>query len=360
MTNNMRGAAPDESSPNPPALNPDLSPTSRRSLSIDDYLAGLQSGDRAMLSRAITLVESTRPADRDMAYQLVERCMPALSASSLRLGVTGVPGAGKSTFIEALGLHVLDGNRQLAVLTLDPSSERSNGSILGDKTRMNQLAAHESAFVRPSPTSGTLGGVGQATREAVLLCEAAGFDTVIVETVGIGQGEIAVQSLVDVCLLMVLHGAGDDLQGIKRGIMEVADLVVLNKTDRLDPVTIEQAQAAYRDALHLFPARPSGWDPPVLPCSALTGDGIEETWNAIITCRNHLQQGGFLEEKRREQARYWMHQAVEHGLLDAFYSDPSVQEQIEKLEDEIEAGRVSPFAAARQLIASYHVEKPHR
>ena len=359
MMNNTPGTEPAEDPSDPPALNPDLSPAVRRAPSLDDYAAGLQNGDRAMLSQAITLVESTRPADRKVARQLVERCLPGPS-TSFRLGVTGVPGAGKSTFIEALGLHLLGDDRQLAVLTVDPSSERSGGSILGDKTRMNRLASHENAFVRPSPTSGTLGGVGQATREAIVLCEAAGFDTVVVETVGVGQAEIAVQSLVDVCLLMVLHGAGDDLQSIKRGIVEVADLVVLNKTDCLDSEAIEQAQAVYRDALQLFSSPPSGWIPPVLSCSALTGNGIEETWNAITTCRDQLQQSGFLEKKRQEQARYWMRQMIEHELLDAFYSDPSVKEQIKKLEGDIKAGRISPFAAARQLLVFYHDKEPGR
>ena len=314
----------------------------------------VRAGDRAALSRAITLVESTRAEHRRDAEMLLEACQP-YAGRSLRLAVTGVPGAGKSTFIEALGTRLLDNDpdRRLAVLAIDPSSTRSGGSILGDKTRMGQLAGHARAFVRPSPTAGTLGGVARRTRESILLCEAAGYDTVFVETVGVGQAEIEVHAMTDVFLLLALAGAGDQLQGIKRGVVEMADLVAVNKADGARREAAENARADYEGALRLFPVPASGERPRVLTCSARTGDGLAEVWQAVHNFVARVQAQDLFEKKRRRQAHRWFRRAVEDGLHDLFFSDESVQAALPKLEAEVEAGRLSAHAAAERLLRTW-------
>ncbi len=273
-----------EGIPQPPNVNPDvLSKPGRRyrkKYSVDEYFEGIISCNRTVLSQAITLIESSLPEHYEIAQEIIEKCLP-YSSKSIRIGVTGVPGAGKSTFIETFGLHVISGGRKLAVLTIDPSSEHTKGSILGDKTRMEQLSVHPDAFIRPSPAAGTLGGVARKTREIIIICEAAGFDTILVETVGVGQSETEVHSMVDIFLLLMLAGAGDELQGIKRGIMEMADLIAITKADGPNKIIADTAKVSFENALHLFPAKASGWRPQVLTCSARINSGVKELWEII-------------------------------------------------------------------------------
>lgn len=337
-------------------LNPNLDHQSRPSRSdarsAADYVTGILDGNRVTLSQAITLLESTRPDHRDTARTVVEECLPH-SGDSIRVAVTGVPGVGKSTFIEALGQRLVAAGRRLAVLTVDPSSERSKGSILGDKTRMGTLASEEDAFIRPSPTAGTLGGVAPRTREAILLCEAAGYDTVFVETVGVGQSEISVRSMVDFFLLLALAGAGDELQGIKRGIVEMADAIAINKADGENKRAAEQAKQEYERALHLFPAPETGWEPPVLTCSARTGEGVSAVWDAVVDFEEQMKAAGHFQEKRSEQARYWMYQTIEHRLKQDFFASDAVQSRIDEIEAKVRDGRLSSFVAAEQLLDAY-------
>ena len=337
-------------------LNPDLNHQStssrQRTRSADEYVRGILDGDRVALSQAITLLESTRPDHRETARTVVDQCLPH-SGDSIRVAVTGVPGVGKSTFIETLGQQLVDEGRRLAVLTVDPSSERSKGSILGDKTRMGTLTSEENAFIRPSPTAGTLGGVAPRTREAILLCEAAGYDSVFVETVGVGQSEITVRSMVDFFLLLALAGAGDELQGIKRGIVEVADAIAINKADGENREPAETARADYEKALRLLSDTESGWEPPVLTCSAQTGTGIDEVWGAVERYRAYTQETGFFEEQRRRQAKRWMEQAIEQRLRDDFFADPEVQAALDDIEEEVQQGHLSSLAAAERLLSIY-------
>lgn len=337
-------------------LNPNLNHQStsarQRTRSTEEYVTGILDGDRVTLSRAITLLESTRPDHRETARTVVEQCLPH-SGESIRVAITGVPGVGKSTFIETLGQRLVAEGHRLAVLTVDPSSERSKGSILGDKTRMGKLATEEDAFIRPSPTTGTLGGVAPKTREAILLCEAAGYDTVFVETVGVGQSEISVRSMVDFFLLLALAGAGDELQGIKRGIIEVADAIAITKADGENREPAEMARAEYEKALRLLSDTESGWTPPVLTCSAQTGDGIDAVWDAVERYRAYTKETGFFEEQRRKQARHWMYQTIEKRLRDGFFSDPDVEAAQDEVEAAVLEGRLSSLAAAEQLLDIY-------
>ncbi len=338
------------------SINPHLRPpVPRPPLSVEDYVEGIRAGDRVVLGRAITLVESTRLEHRELARQIIDRCLPH-AGRSLRVGITGVPGVGKSTFIEALGTFLVAKGRPLAVLAVDPSSELAKGSILGDKTRMPRLAAAPNAFIRPSPAAGTPGGVARATREAILLCEAAGFDTVFVETVGVGQAEVAVHALVDFFLLLVLSGAGDALQGIKRGIIEMADAIAVTKADGASLPQAAEARAAYRDALSLFPPKASRWRPRVLTCSALTGDGIAEVWEVIEAYRAHTQANGFYDQQRRQQARRWMLHTIERHLREDFFAHPGVMTARPRLEEKVTSGAISPFEAAQRLLEIYHGE----
>ncbi|RMG80724.1 MAG: methylmalonyl Co-A mutase-associated GTPase MeaB, partial [Bacteroidetes bacterium] len=281
--------------------------------SVGEYVEGILRGDLVLLSQAITLVESTKAEHQMLGTEIVEKCLPH-TGQSIRIGITGAPGVGKSTFIESFGLHLINQSRKVAVLAIDPTSQVSKGSILGDKTRMAKLSAHPRAYVRPSPAGESLGGVARKTRETILLCEAAGFDAVLVETVGVGQSEIAVHSMVDFFLLLLLPGAGDELQGIKRGIVEMADLIAINKADGDNEKAAKIAQRAYRNALHLFPPKESGWAPKVLTCAGLTGLGIAEIWLQIIDYQSFTQKNNFFKKRRTQQLRQWLHDTLDDQL----------------------------------------------
>ncbi len=309
----------------------------------------VRAGDRRALARAITLVESTRPDHRADAGALLDEVM-ADTGDAMRLGISGTPGAGKSTFIEALGLHLSDHGHRVAVLAVDPSSTRTGGSILGDKTRMGELTRRDSAFVRPSPTGGTLGGVARRTREALLLCEAAGFDVVLVETVGVGQSEVAVADMVDLFLLLLAPGAGDELQGIKRGVIELADLVVVNKADGDLAAEAKNVAAAYTSALRLIRPRTLEWEPRVLLVSALEGRGIEELWDVVEEFRAVLASSGGHERRRANQAREWMWAEVSETLLESVRGHDATAALAADLEQSVAAGALSPTAAARRLL----------
>jgi LAO/AO transport system kinase len=312
----------------------------------------VRAGDRRSLARAITLAESTRPDHRDEAAALLDELMAATGGAT-RVGISGAPGAGKSTFIEALGLTLVDAGHEVAVLAVDPSSTRGGGSILGDKTRMEQLSRSPGAFIRPSPSKGTLGGVARRTREAMLLCEAAGFDVVLVETVGVGQSEVAVAGMVDVFLLLLAPGAGDELQGVKRGIVELADLVVVNKADGALADLARHTASDYGHALHLLRPRTDGWEARVLSCSARLGEGIEAVWAVVDEYTAAANATGSLGLRRGEQAREWMWSEVSETLLERLRTDERVQEDLGALEANVVAGRTSPTAAAQLLLERF-------
>ena len=318
-----------------------------------EALAGrVLAGDRRALARAITLIESTRADHQTAAAALLERLLPA-SGGATRLGITGVPGVGKSTFIEAFGLYLIERGHRVAVLAVDPTSPRSRGSILGDKTRMQELARVPGAFIRPSPTGGTLGGVARRTREAMLACEAACFDVVIVETVGVGQSETAVADMVDMFILLLQPGGGDELQGVKKGIVEIADLLVVNKADGELAAAAERAAADYRGALRLLrPASPT-WRPPVLRCSALTGAGIGEVWAAVEDYRAAMEASGELAARRAGQARAWMWSGIGEALMARLKAHPAVARLLPGLEADVAAGRLAPAVAAERLLAAF-------
>ena len=320
--------------------------------SLETLAQRILSGDRRALARAITLIESRRPDHQEQAQELVERLLPA-TGKAVRLGISGTPGAGKSTFIEALGRHVIDRGHRIAVLAVDPSSRRSGGSILGDKTRMQRLAQAPAAFVRPSPTGGTLGGVTRRTREAALACEAAGFDVIVVETVGVGQSEVAVADMVDCFCLIVAPGGGDELQGLKRGIIELADAIVVNKADGDLLPAAQRAVADYRHAVHLLRPKHAGWEVPVLPASALEGRGVAELWTAAEKLVGHLREGGALDRLRAGQAVAWMWDEVRERLVDAFREDPRVARRWSDTEAAVRAGRLSPSTAAHRLLEAH-------
>ena len=313
------------------------------------YRDAIRRGDRRAVAKAITLLESTRRDRAELGQAVLETLVP-YTGEAVHLGISGPPGVGKSTFIEALGLALIERGRRVAVLAVDPSSPVTGGSILGDKTRMERLAQKEGAFIRPSPSRGALGGVAQHTRESMLICEAAGHDVVIVETVGIGQSEVAVASMVDTFLLLLQPGAGDELQGIKKGVLELADVLVVNKTDGEHEAAAQRTRAAYAQALSLLRAGPGGWRPPVLAASALTGAGIAEVWETVLAHRAQLEDSGELQARRREQARAWMWRLLDDGLLGAFRSDSKVAQRIAALEGEVEALKTTPAAAARALL----------
>ncbi len=324
----------------------------RRLPSLQEFLDGIRSGNRTMLSQAITLTESSLPDHGELAQEIIEHCIQ-WSGQSIRLGITGVPGVGKSTFIESLGMQLIRSNRRLAVLAIDPSSERSKGSIMGDKTRMEQLSAEPNAFIRPSPSAGSLGGVARKTRENIILCEAAGFDTIFIETVGVGQSETAVHSMVDFFLLLMLAGAGDELQGIKRGIMEMADAIAITKADGENVSRAERAMAEYSNALHLFPPTQSAWIPKVMTCSSRSGNGIASVWDTVLEYMALTRHNGYFEKNRLEQSRYWMYETINQNLKDSFYFDPRIQKLLEKYEERVLGGEITPFAPARALLEKY-------
>lgn len=327
-----------------------------KNLSVDEYLEGILDNDRTVLSRAITLVESSRPDHQEMAQEIVEQCL-SHAGDSIRIGITGVPGVGKSTFIESLGNLIIKEGHKLAVLAIDPTSTKTRGSILGDKTRMETLANNPDAFIRPSPTSGSLGGVARKTRETIFLCEAAGYDTIFIETVGVGQSETAVHSMVDFFLLLMLAGAGDELQGIKRGIMEMADAIAINKIDSSDESSVQKAVREYKNALQLFPEPESGWNPEVVTCSALKGDGIGEIWELIGEYVSHTKKNDFFEQKRNRQAKNWMYETIQNRLMDSFYKHPEVRNRLEKIEQKVLRGDMSSFKAAQTLLDLFKKER---
>jgi LAO/AO transport system kinase len=310
-----------------------------------------------VLARAITLIESRLPADGELAARLLDSILPH-TGKSRRIGISGVPGVGKSTFIDTLGMHVTrDRGERVAVLSVDPSSPVSGGSILGDKTRMERLSLEERAFIRPSPAGGHLGGVARRTRETILLCEAAGYANVFIETVGVGQSETAVRSMSDFFLLLMLAGAGDELQGIKRGIIEMIDGMAINKADGDNQAKAERARAEYASALHLFPASGDGWTPRVLTCSALNNTGVVEIWEMVLDHETQLQATGKIAERRTHQALQWMDDLVSMGLEEMFCAAPAVVERLSALRREVRMGRVTPFAASRELLALFHPQE---
>ena len=341
----------------PPSVNPYLKPRRRKPLpSAGELVEGILKGDVTTLSRAVTLVESLNPDHQKIAQEVIEKCLPH-SGNSRRIGITGVPGAGKSTSIDVFGLHVLKDGGKLAVLAIDPSSERTKGSILGDKTRMEKLAVHPDAFIRPSPSAGSLGGVARKTRETIVLCEAAGYNNIFVETVGVGQSETAVHSMVDFFLLIQLAGNGDELQGIKRGIMEMADGIVINKADGDNINRAQLAQAQFRSALHLFPPTTSGWMPEVLTYSGYYELGIAEVWEMIDRYFAFVKANGYFQKKRTQQSRYWMYETINEQLRQRFYNDPGVQELLADNERRVLDNRLSSFVAARNVLDYYYSQK---
>ncbi|MDR0733181.1 MAG: methylmalonyl Co-A mutase-associated GTPase MeaB [Dysgonamonadaceae bacterium] len=338
----------------PPAVNP--YPTERkkrRDYTPAEYTEEIRKGNITVLSQAVTLLESQKPEHQAIAQEVIEKCLP-FSGNSVRTGITGVPGAGKSTSIDAFGTHLIhQRNRKLAVLAIDPSSERSKGSILGDKTRMEELSRDAKAFIRPSPAAGSLGGVARKTRETIILCEAAGFDTIFVETVGVGQSETAVHSMVDFFLLIQLAGTGDELQGIKRGIMEMADGIIVNKADGNNIEKAQLAAAQYRNALHLFPLPPSGWTPKVLTYSGYYQMGISEIWDMVDEYIAFTRENGYFERRRNSQAKYWMYESINEQLKNHFYRSPVIEKKLPDKEAQVLRSEISSFAAAKQLLDSY-------
>jgi LAO/AO transport system kinase len=320
--------------------------------STSDYCAAIRAGDRRAIARAITLIESTRP-DHQATGQAILDGLVSHAGGAVRVGVTGPPGVGKSTFIEAFGLHLVAQGRRVAVLAVDPSSPVSGGSILGDKTRMEQLAQSERAFIRPTPSGGALGGVAHRTREVMLLCEAAGFDTVVIETVGIGQSEVAVRSMVDFFAVLLQPASGDELQGIKRGVLELADALVVNKCDGELRDAALRSMREHQHALALFRAPASGWKPVALCASARTGEGVAELWRTVLAQRETLEKSGALARSRQSQAREWMWSLVEEGLHQALREHPAVAALLPALEADVEAQRQTPAAAARRLLAVF-------
>ncbi|MWB96439.1 methylmalonyl Co-A mutase-associated GTPase MeaB [Flavobacterium sp. GA093] len=318
----------------------------------EELIDGILNENRTALSRAITLVESTNTEHLAKANEVIKGCLSHAN-KSVRIGITGVPGVGKSTFIEAFGKHLTALGKKVAVLAVDPSSTLSHGSILGDKTRMEELVKDENAFIRPSASGETLGGVARKTRETIILCEAAGFDTIIIETVGVGQSETAVHSMVDFFLLLKISGAGDELQGIKRGIMEMADAIVINKADGDNIKKANQAKLEFNRALHLFPAKKSGWEPKVTTCSAITKDGIAEVWETISSYFEQTKESGYFLENRKDQNHFWMLETINEQLKTQFYSQPDIISQLEQNKKAVQNDEISPFAAAQSLLKLY-------
>ncbi|MDR3651630.1 MAG: methylmalonyl Co-A mutase-associated GTPase MeaB [Paludibacter sp.] len=338
---------------NAPMVNPyGQKKLKRKNYNASEFIKGILAGDISILSQAVTLVESSLPEHQLIAQEVIEKCLP-YAGNSIRLGITGVPGAGKSTFIEALGISLVRSGRKLAVLAIDPSSERSKGSILGDKTRMEELSVAKNAFIRPSPSAGSLGGVARKTRESIILCEAAGFDTIFVETVGVGQSEISVHSMVDFFLLIQLSGAGDELQGIKRGIMEMADGIAINKCDGTNIEKARVAKAQYQNALHLFPPHESGWSPEAITCSSVELNGITEVWNMVEGYIRFVKANNYFEIKRNAQSKYWMYETINEQLKANFYQNKEIQNLLIVSENKVLSNELSSFIAAKNLLDKY-------
>lgn len=324
----------------------------RSRLSVNQYVDGVLTGDKVILSRAITLIESALKSDQHLAEEVVNHIMPH-TGKSIRIGITGVPGVGKSTFIESLGKEVVQKGHKLAVLAVDPSSQRTGGSILGDKTRMEYLASDKRAFIRPTPAGATLGGVGAKTREAMLLCEAAGYNVIFIETVGVGQSEIMVKGMVDFFLLLMLAGAGDELQGIKKGIIEIADAIAITKADGNNKKNAQKAKREYSNALHLFPLNEYGWTPPVKICSAIEGKGLDEIWEMILIYKQRMQNLGYFNSIRAEQRINWLHEHIIYLLKTRFYDQSSIKKSLSESLSEIRSGNVSSISMARSLVDSF-------
>ncbi len=345
------------------SINPNLKSQRRRTPSVSEYVEGILQGNRVVLSQAITLMESTKVEHQNIAQQIIEQCLPH-AGKSIRIGITGAPGVGKSTFIETFGTQITEitvtpkrdeaegikGGHKVAVLAIDPSSHTSHGSILGDKTRMFHLSTNEKAFIRPSPAGDSLGGVARKTRESIVLCEAAGFDVIIVETVGVGQSETAVHSMTDFFLLLLLPGAGDELQGIKRGIVEMADLITVNKADGDHAQMAKQAQAFYKNALHLLPIKESGWTPQAVTCSALSNNGIGDIWHLINDYQRFTKENNFFYAHRKAQSHYWLTESIESALHNLFFKDPSVSAAFSSIEQQVLEGHISSFRGAEELM----------
>ncbi len=320
--------------------------------SAEDLISGILQGDITALSRAITLIESTNSDHLAKANEIIKGCLPYAN-NSVRIGITGVPGVGKSTFIEAFGMYLTSIGKKVAVLAVDPSSSISHGSILGDKTRMEELVKNENAFIRPSASGDTLGGVARKTRETIILCEACGFDTIIIETVGVGQSETAVHSMVDFFLLLKISGAGDELQGIKRGIMEMADTIVINKADGDNIAKAKLAKTEFNRALHLFPPKSSGWIPKVTTCSAYEKTGIDAIWKIISEYFEFVKSNHYFDEKRQNQNQFWMMETINEQLKSNFYNHPNVIQLLEENKKAVQNNEISPFAAAMSLLEQY-------
>lgn len=326
----------------------------RHEMSVGEMVEGIVKGDVTILSQAVTLVESVNPNHQKKAQEVIDKCLP-YSGNSVRIGISGVPGAGKSTSIDEFGIHVLDRfGGKLAVLAIDPSSERSKGSILGDKTRMEKLSVRKKSFIRPSPSAGSLGGVARKTRETIILCEAAGYDKIFVETVGVGQSETACHSMVDFFLLIQLAGTGDELQGIKRGIMEIADGIVINKCDGNNVDKCHIAATNFRNALHFFPAPDSGWMPKVLCYSGFYGTGVKEVWDMIYEYIDFVKDNGYFDYRRNEQNKYWMYETINESLRNNFYNNELIQKSLQEYEQRVLRGEKTSFAAAHDLLDIYY------
>ncbi|MBS3757422.1 MAG: methylmalonyl Co-A mutase-associated GTPase MeaB [Desulfobacterales bacterium] len=316
------------------------------------YIEGVRAGDRKVLAKTITLIESSLSSHQTLVTTVLDRLLPH-TGEAIRLGITGVPGSGKSTFIENLGIKLVEEGYRLAILAVDPSSAKSGGSLLGDKTRMEKLSAHERAFIRPSPSGGSLGGVSRKTRESMLICEAAGYDVIIVETVGVGQSEVSVASMVDFFLVLILAGAGDELQGMKRGVLELADAIAVNKADGDNVENAEKARKAFADALHLLLPSSSTWVPPVMTCSALTMAGINEIWDTVLTHRRQMIETGELAAKRKHQALDWMQFLLEEGLKEWFYTTPEITQKLPLQKRAVESGETTPTAAVKDMLDTF-------
>ncbi len=325
----------------------------KKQMSVDEYVNGIREGNRTILSKAVTLVESNKPEHQKIAQEIILKCLP-YSGKSIRIGITGVPGVGKSTFIESTGKYITSLGHKLAVLAIDPSSERSKGSILGDKTRMEELSIDPHAYIRPSPSAGSLGGVARKTRETIILCEAAGFDVIFIETVGVGQSETVVHSMVDFFLLLMLSGAGDELQGIKRGIMEMADAITINKADGDNVDRAEMARVQYMNALQLFPPTESAWKPKVLTCSAFKKIGLDKIWKTINDYISHVNQNGYFQHKRNEQAKFWMYETINDQLKSNFYQNQEIRRMLGAFEKQVQNEELSSFVAAKDLLETYY------
>lgn len=336
------------------SLNSNFRRQKRELKSPEQMVAGILAGNKSDLAHGITLLESSKQEHHQLADKLINGCLPH-AGKSIRVGITGVPGVGKSTFIETFGNHLIQKGHKVAVLAIDPSSQKSGGSILGDKTRMETLVQSEDAFVRPSPSRGSLGGVAKATRESIILCEAAGYDFIIVETVGVGQSEVTVRGMVDFFLLLMLAGAGDELQGIKRGIMEMADALVITKSDIEDTRKVKAAMAEYKNAMHLFPSHESDWIPTVSSCSSMTGEGIGQIEETILSYVNKARINGFFERNRTQQDLKWMQERINEMILESVKNKPTFQVMSQQLSDQIAIGKISPFRAAEKLLEALKI-----